>query len=139
MPDSKGMLSSQEFAEKAGVSTSTVSKWLRSGKIKGSKEAGKWMISTDQLAAVSSPAAAVIPAKSVAPTAAKKETTPASTKANKAAYTIEEFSAISYLTPFGVERYLKEGRLSGLKNSSGQWQVDGSNITKEDIQHLLRK
>lgn len=46
---------------------------------------------------------------------------------------------MTYLTPFGVERYLKEGRLSGTRSASGQWQVDGVNLDKGDIQRLVRK
>lgn len=139
MSDPNGLLTSQEFAKQAGVSTSTVSKWLRSGKIKGSKEGGKWMISASQLSLA---AASDETADQTAPaviTTAKKEMAAPVKKESKSSFSVDEFSALTYLTPFGVERFLREGRLTGLKSDTGQWQVDGSNLEKPDIQHLLRK
>lgn len=139
MTDPKGLMTSQQFAKHAGVSSSTVSKWLRSGKVKGVKQGGKWMISADQLVN----AAPTEPETKPAPPAAGKKSPPAinapkSTSAPRA-YSIEEFSAMSYLTTFGVERYLKEGRLTGTKDSSGRWVVDHANVERPEIQRLLRK
>jgi excisionase family DNA binding protein len=139
MTDPKGLMTSQQFAEHAGISTSTVSKWLRSGKVKGVKQGGKWMISADQLA---NPAPTQPETKSAAPAAAKKSSPainmPKPTSALHA-YSIEEFSAISYLTTYGVERFLKEGRLTGTKDGSGRWVVDHANVERPEIQRLLRK
>lgn len=142
MSDPSILLSSQEFAEKIGVSTSTVSKWLRSGKLKGSKQGGKWMISADQLTEAAPAASSQSPVKQPQTTDACKAeptTAPATGKADKKSYTVEEFSTMTYLTPFGVERYLKDGRLSGTRSASGQWQIDGANLDKGNIQRLVRK
>ena len=135
----KEMLTNQKFAERAGVSPSTVSKWLKSGKVKGVKQNGKWMISTDQLTAV----AVALPAAPLAqPVAAKSITASANTSKPGPAqrtYSIEEFSAMTYLTTYGVERFLKEGRLTGHKDEAGKWSVDHANVERPEIQHLLRK
>lgn len=126
------VISTQEFAKKAGVSASTVSKWIRAGKVEGTKQGGKWMLCEDQL-------------EKVAPLSTSSQKTIKSTvdverkKSNSKGYTTEEFSNITYLTPFGVERYLKEGKLIGNKNASGQWEVDASNIEKKEFKHLIRR
>jgi Helix-turn-helix domain len=128
---SQNMLTSQQFASQAGISTSTVLKWLRSGKIQGHKQNGKWMISDDQLPLQNEPALTPpSPAGSNAPAAAGTETEH---------YSVEEFSALTYLTRFGVERFLKEGRLTGARDGSGKWQIDPANLEKDHIQHLRRK
>ena len=139
MTDPKEMLTSQQFAERAGVSASTISKWLKSGKVKGVKKSGKWMISADQLAYI-------VPAQSVTPLAAPVSTKPAAASANASkptsaqrTYSVDEFSAMTYLTAYGVERFLKEGRLSGRKDEAGKWSVDHTNMERPDIQRLLRK
>lgn len=142
MPETKELLSSQEFAKRAGVSPSTISKWLRSGKIEGSKQGGKWMISADQLNKTPNAASSNTNPKQAHATGAgavKPAGSPSAGKPHKKAYTIEEFSSITYLTPFGVERYLKEKRLSGTRNESGQWQIDGANLENPAIQRLVRK
>jgi excisionase family DNA binding protein len=134
MANSNDMLTTQQFAEKASVSASTVSKWLREGKIEGVKKGRKWMISADQLAGLTSSGDQ---AKSTEPAAAASAAAPA--KAGpKGGYTVKQFSEITYLTPFGVELYLKEGRLRGTRESSGEWVVDAANLEKGDIKHLLR-
>lgn len=138
MSDTKTM-TTQEFAKKAGVSASTVSKWIRSGKVEATKQGGKWMICEDQLEKVASSSASSpksVPAKTQKPT--KSDTKSGNLNSNKKAYSTEEFSEITYLTIFGVERYLKEGRLTGNKNASGQWEVDASNLEKIEIRHLIR-
>ncbi len=139
MSASQEMLTSQKFAERAGVSPSTVSKWLKSGKVKGVKQSGKWMISADQLTAVA-------PAQSAAPAATPVASKPIAAAANTSksapaqrTYSIEEFSAKTYLTVYGVERFLKEGRLTGRKDEAGKWSVDHGNMERPDIQHLIRK
>lgn len=137
MTTSNHMLTTQQFAQRASVSASTVSKWLRDGKIKGIKEGGKWMISADQLPGQASPekeTAIAAPAAKSKTTAAQK---PAAANPQKG-YSLEQFSQITYLTPYGVERYLKEGRLSGTRDASGKWVVDASNLERSDIKHLVR-
>jgi len=131
MTTSNHMLTTQQFAERASVSASTVSKWLRDGKIKGIKKGGKWMISSDQLPGQAS----LEKETAIAAPAAKSETTAANPQKG---YPLEQFSQITYLTPYGVERYLKEGRLSGTRDASGKWIVDASNLERSDIKHLVR-
>lgn len=96
------------------------------------------MISADQLPQAAASPTEVKPPQTSSANIEKKPpvTIDKITKSNK--YSIEEFSSMTYLTPFGVERFLKEGRLSGCKDASGQWQVDGSNLDREDIQRLVR-
>ena len=132
MGTSNDMLTTQQFAEKASVSTSTVSKWLREGKIEGVKEGRKWKISTEQLARIT-----------VSKETAGGTAQPAASKApaeagSQKGYSVEQFSEITYLTPFGVERYLREGRLSGTRDASGVWVLDPANLEKSEIKHLIR-
>lgn len=135
----KAMLTSQEFAERAGVSTSTVSKWLRSGKVIGVKQSGKWMISADQLTTEAPTKPEQPEAKVAAPKPVATRSNASNPTDNPRAYSIEEFSAMTYLTTFGVERFLKQGRLTGRKNEAGKWVVDHANLDQPDIQRLLRK
>lgn len=139
MPNSQDLMTTQEFAEKAGLTPSTVSKWLRSGKLKGEKIGGKWMIPADQgikkgTSASNRPQAS----KSIAvePKASEK---PHQDKSQAHVYTVEEFASMTYLTPFGVQLWLKTGRLTGQRDASGHWAVDASNLESTAVQRLLRK
>jgi len=131
MSDAKSPLTAQQFADQTGVSSSTVQKWLRTGKIQGIKQNGKWMISAEQL----SPTLSAGQAESVV----DKENAPAAEFARASDYSIEEFSTLTYLTLEGVEKYLKEGRLSGARDTSGNWRVDQRNLNMPAIRHLVRK
>ena len=137
MATSKELLTSQQFAERAAVSSSTVSKWLREGKIKGIKQGGKWMISADQLPRKTASQRTVADKKSAVKPKTVVSEKPAGVK-HQPGYSVEQFSQLTYLTPFGVERYLKEGRLNGAKDSSGKWIVDAANLEKGDIKRLVR-
>lgn len=125
-----GVFTTQEFAEKSGVSSSTVSKWIRSGKIKAQKQGGKWLIPVDQLTSESDPP----PSRQA--TAAPADVQPK--EKTEKYYSVEEFSEMTYLTPYGVGKWLKEGRLKGAKDGAGQWQVAASNLENSIIKHLLR-
>lgn len=145
MSDSKEILNTQTFAEKMGVSTSTVSKWLRDGKIQGKKVNNRWTIPADQLTESLNPAPAPATTQSSRDDNVSKTSKPASgpdphdkPKRNQR-FSIQEFSKMTYLTEFGVEKWLKEGRLKGSKDSSGAWSVDAGNIDLPDVQRLLRK
>jgi hypothetical protein len=146
-------LTTGEFASKAGIPTSTVTKLIREGKIKAKKKSGKWMISPDQLKAKavgSSPkpgkkTAAKKPAKSAGKTTTGKK--PASTPPDKPAkaittagkmYTVAEFAAMTYLTELGVKEWLKQGRLSGQQAAGGQWQVDAASLELPNVKRLVR-
>lgn len=139
MSDPKAMLTTSQFAKKAGVSTSTVSKWIRSGKVTGTKQGGKWMISEDQLEkTTSAPSTPAAPKPAAAPKAPKSSAPKAAKKGGGSTHSIEAFSELTYLTPFGVKKYLKEGKLTGSINGAGEWEVDASNLEKKEIQHLIR-
>ena len=127
-------LSTREFAEKAGVSPSTVSKWLRSGKIEGQKKNRRWLVSADELSKVlpgpdrttsSAPKSEVQPNSST-PTASGK------------VIPVEQFSAMTYLTEFGVQKWLKAGRLVGGVDAAGKPGVDAVNLELPLIKRLLR-
>lgn len=154
------MLPTSEFSQMSGISVSTLNKWIRDKKIKAKKQSGKWMIGEDQLKAEAvQNYRAAKPAKTA--TGAKKKTAKSDKKLVAAAkkskqkveklekataepaiggkaYTIGEFSALTYLTDFGVREFLKNGRLKGAIDSSGNWQVAAENLMDPLIKHLVR-
>ncbi|MCF8078315.1 MAG: helix-turn-helix domain-containing protein [Desulfobacterales bacterium] len=143
MPEKKTKLTTGEFADRTGLSASTVSQYIRDGKINGEKESGRWMIPESEVGRFkkdqaggdepkTSPAAA-----EAAPVGKKPEKKSASAAGGKA-YTVEEFSRLTFLTPSGVLKYLKEGILTGTLGADGQWQVAADNLQSERIRHLIR-
>ena len=122
-----------EFAKAAGVSAARISKLIRDGKLKATKEGARWMISQNQLDAkvvrelkrTSKPAPAV---------QAVPETRPA-----EKTYTIAEFAAMTYLTEKGVGEWLKTGRIKGIQKGTGEWRIPASNLLVPDISRLVRK
>ena len=135
-------LTTKEYAKKMGMTVSAVTKQLRSGNIKGVKQGGKWMI----------PAGASAPKKAAPKKAAPKKAAPkAAPKAKPASvssapsaqddqssYSVEEFSGMTFLTPFGVKEWLRKGILNGSQTSSGDWRVDGSSLNLDQVKRLLR-
>ncbi|MHC4458593.1 MAG: helix-turn-helix domain-containing protein, partial [Planctomycetota bacterium] len=137
-------ISTSEFSSLSGLSVSQVSKLLRDGKIKGVKKSGTWMISRSQLklkavqemVKFKKPAPSKTKSKksrkdpdSVKKTTAEakkqkdqiqKESLPpaAAPAPNKTVrektYSVAEFSAMTYLTDFGVMDWLKKGRIKGI-------------------------
>lgn len=137
MSSSQEFLTTQEFAQKTGVSTSTVSKWLRTEKIKGFKKSGKWMIPDHEISKVTAPPKDPSQ-KTPKPEAGKSAAETSNPTAAAKAYTIKEFSEMTYLTEFGVQKWLKQGRLIAAKGESGQLLVDSSNLELPDIKRLIR-
>ena len=146
MAQSKQLLTTSEFASKVGIETSKVSKLIREGKIKAEKKSGKWMISQSQLKADSvkklskgtKPAA-----KKKATTAAKEPIEPKKKKTNQRkpaakSYSISDFAGMTYLTKNGVLEWLKQGRLIGQQNSSGDWLIEAANLEVPDVKRLVR-
>ena len=133
MSNPQSLLTTQEFAQKAGVSAATVSKWLRNGTISGKKEGGKWVVAASELDKVSSSAPPAPSAKST-PTASQPKAQP---RGNKS-YSIQEFSEMTFLTEFGVRQWLKEGRLDKIVDNQGNVRVDAANLEKPDIKRLVR-
>lgn len=129
-------LTTREFARKAGVSTGTVSKWLRQGTISGEKKSGKWSISAAELSKVTPRSEE--PSPSSANTVSRPPAASAKTGAEGSSYTIQEFSDMTYLTPWGVQQWLKQGRLNKTVDAGGETRVDGSNLDNQDIKRLLR-
>jgi len=121
-------LTTQEFAKSAGVSTATVSKWLRGGTISGKKISGKWSIPSAELAKVTESA----------PPAPAPNSPPSQTNSADKSYSIREFSDLTYLTEFGVQKWLQEGRLKKVVDASGIVRVDGSSLQHPHVKRLLR-
>ena len=141
MPEKRPHLTTREFAERTGISVSTVSQYLRDGKIKGKKESGRWMIPEDQIGRVQAGAAspaAPPPKKSAEKPAAAPKPKAAGKAAGGKAYTVEEFSRLTFLTPAGVVKYLKEGILNGDRGEDGNWMVAADSLENGRIQHLIR-
>jgi predicted site-specific integrase-resolvase len=140
MQQSEKLLSTQEFANKAGVSAGTVTKWLRSGKIKGMKQSGKWMIDAGELSAVGGGQSFDSKKLSAAKEAdAKPEASARKAKSSGKTFTVEEFSAMTYLTESGVLNWVKQGKLSSTRDESGQPRIDASNLENASIKHLIRQ
>lgn len=140
MPQSEKLLSTQAFAKKAGVSAGTVSKWLRSGKLKGKKQSGKWMIEAGELNTVVGANPHEPKEKSaVKKAAAKHEAAVPEAKSYGKTLSVEEFSAMTYLTEFGVLKWAKQGKLSSTRDESGQPRIDASNLENPSMKHLIRQ
>lgn len=141
MSGSKDSLTTQQFAMKAGVSPSTVSKWIRTEKIKGEKKGGKWFIPAAEISKISptppqksTPGKAATTREEAKPSGAPSPTRTAGSKS----FSIKEFSKLTYLTEFGVEKWLREGRLVPATDGSGQPRVDASNLDRPAIKRLVR-
>lgn len=141
MSNSKDFLTTQQFAKKAGVSANTVSKWIRGGKIEAEKKGRKWLIPAAEIAKAGVPSSKNIPLKEAAavPAQKKPETAqPSMPEADAKSYSIKEFSNLTYLTEFGVEKWLKEGRLIPARDASGQPRVDASSMDVPAVKRLVR-
>lgn len=151
MAKSKELLTTKEFSQKAGVSPATVSNWLKKGKIEGKKQGTKWLIAASELKKTGD----VKPTTAIKPTparlksapkkkkAATKTTTQTSTQQTKPAasgkaFTVEAFSDMTYLTTYGVKRWLKEGRLTGRVDASGQMLINATNLNNAHVKRILR-
>ena len=134
MPPSSKLLTTRQYADLAGVSTATISNRIRSGKLKAEKIGNKWMLPAGQL----EPEKAAAP-QAPSPPLKASQTPSGSGPSGNTSYTVAEFSAMTYLTEFGVTQWLKQGRLAGTRDDTGQWRVEAANLEKSDIQRLLRK
>ena len=133
MPDNERTLTTAEYSKKTGLAASTVARMLREGKLRGEKRGGKWVVFAD--APESGSAEKKQPAaKTPSSPAPVSETPPSSTTS----YDIETFSRLTYLTENGVRQWLKDGRLSGGTDSSGNLKVDASNLERAEFKHLVR-
>lgn len=125
-------LTAKEFSTRTGIPVSTVTKMLRSGQITGKKSSGKWIIPQDQLYSKA--------VESIAPPSNIPDMTIVSSKkeSQKPTYSVSEFSRKTYLTEFGIEKWLKIGKIKGHKDTKGIWKVDAESLDLPVLKHLLR-
>ena len=153
------MLPTSEFSKLSGISVSTLNKWIRDKRIKAEKQSGRWMIGEDQLKSKAvrdfggaKPAKSAGTKKKTAKSAKKPPATarqplqaakPKKTPKKKAStgaktYSVDEFCAMTYLTEFGVRKFLQLGRLKGGIDAGGNWQVSAENLLDPSFKHLVR-
>ena len=138
------LLTTSEFASRAGIAAAKVSKLIRDGIIKAEKKSGKWMISSGELKAVKGLSKQNKPSpKKKAPKAAPKKAAaakkPAAAKPSAArTIPLADFVNMTYLTETGVRDWLRQGRLKGVQNDSGEWLIDAANLEVPDIKRLVR-
>jgi len=76
--------------------------------------------------------------------AAKKSAPPKKAKPAKGtaspakAYSLAEFVKMTYLTENGVKDWLKQGRLSGRQNETGEWMIDADSLDAPHVKRLVR-
>ena len=88
------------------------------------------------LKAKKAPAAAKkVPKKELKKAPAKPKKTPPQTKKT---YSVSEFSEMTYLTSHGVNEWLKQGKLRGVKDNKGNWLVDAANPQIPFMKKLIR-
>ena len=139
MGASKQLLTSKEFANRSGLPVSKITKLLRDGSLKGQKKGGKWMISASELDAFQTPQASAAQPSPPPKTKTTGATAPSAPAARSAqGYTVAEFSALTYLTEFGVRDWLKKGRLKGDQTKNGEWRIDAANLEASHIKRLVR-
>ncbi|UCF91258.1 MAG: helix-turn-helix domain-containing protein [Desulfobacterales bacterium] len=141
-------MTSKEFSILTGIPVSTVTKLIRAGKINAEKHAGKWMIAPSQLnlravqeIAQRKPGAekqAPTPAQKEAPAQARPEPGPTMPAVEARTFSVAEFTAMTYLTEYGVTEWLKKGLLKGRQDENGNWWVDAGNLDEPNIKRLVR-
>lgn len=159
-------LTTADFSKNTGIPVAAVSRLLRTGKIKGEKVSGRWLINRSQLQAeavlalrnppdslkighpkvsAKGPAAGK-QQKSIKPatqtpgqrSGAGAGSSPSYSAGRSRSYTVAEFSSLTYLTEYGVVKFLKDGRLKGVKDNNGQWRLSADNLASPAIRHLIR-
>jgi len=84
------------------------------------------------------------PPKKAKAAAAKKSAPSKKAKAAAAktsvakAIPLADFVNMTYLTENGVKEWLKQGRLIGLQDESGQWMIESANLEVPDVKRLMR-
>ena len=129
-------MTTKEFSERCGKPLATIQKWLRSGKLNGTKIGNRWYIAPTELSrltATHSDSAA--PTESAMP---RKGQPTAATVSKAKTYSVSEFSALTYLTEVGVERWLQSGRLLGERTREGEWRIKAVSLELPHLRHLVR-
>ena len=130
MTKERSFLNATEFSQETGIPSSTVTKLLRAGKIKGQKKSGKWVIPKSELQS---------PAVTGSSGSESAESNPVEKKTvTGKTYSVSEFAHMTYLTEKGVADWLNKGLLTGKKTSPEDWQVDAANLELPDVKRLLR-
>ena len=82
------------------------------------------------------------PAAAKKAAAPKKSAPPKKTKAAKApagkGIPLDKFVSMTYLTENGAKEWLRQGRLTGTQDGSGQWVIDAANLEVPDVKRLVR-
>lgn len=120
MKSDKRYMTTGEYAEAKGLTTSQVTRMLREGELAGEKMGNRWQIPVDPASPPEKPGAAATGA-------------PASE-----AYSVDEFAAMTYLTAWGVTDWLRSGRLPGHIDDAGSWRVDPACLQDPHVKRLLR-
>ena len=118
MTDEQNFMTTREFSLKTGRSVSSITRMLREGKLKGKKVSGKWLIQES-------------------PTPDKPDVS-AQSADQTTRYPLDDFARMTFLTPYGVELWLKEGRLIGERDNEGNWYVDAESLKIPNVKRLIR-
>jgi excisionase family DNA binding protein len=132
----ENQLTTKEFSQRCGKPVATVQKWLRSGKLTGTKIGNRWYISLAELDRIS--AIDGVPSPSAKPVDVGKTEAEGAAVTPAPTYSVAEFSALTYLTEIGVQRWLKSGRLVGERASDGSWAVRAESLELPHLRHLIR-
>jgi excisionase family DNA binding protein len=138
MTTPNNLLTTKEFAQRSGHPMKTVQKWLRNGKLKGTKIGNRWYISPSELSGPTTDKGSSAPVVGKDSTAAPKAEAVGNKAPAAASYTVAEFSALTYLTETGVLRWLKSGRLKGERADDGSWTVKAESLELPQLCHLIR-
>ena len=151
MVEDNQLLTTREFANRTGITTSKISKLIRAGKIEAQKISGKWMIhpSQLQLETIQRPAKSRRPkpiknaVKAQHEKAENKTSIPPPQKETESPagreYTVSEFAEMTYLTENGVKLWLSQGLLTGWRNKRGEWLIDAVSLQVPNVKRLVRE
>ncbi len=122
MAPPKKYLTTKEFSSISGVPVSSLRRLLREGRLEATKSSGKWMIPESQLQS-----------EDIQKTEKSAESDPV-----KKTYAVEEFAEMTFLTPFGVEQWLKKGLLLGIRYPERGLRVDAESLEIPNVKRLVR-
>jgi excisionase family DNA binding protein len=138
MSASKQLLTSKEFAERSGLPVAKVTQLLREGGLEGEKRGGKWMIPASELEKTPAPGTTAAPPPTPGRPKVPAPRAAAAPDLGVKSYSVAEFSALTYLTEFGVRDWLKKGRLQGFQAADGEWRIDAASLEAPHIKRLVR-
>ena len=137
MTSAGNTLSTNEYSKISGLSISTITKMLRKGELRGQKIGGKWAIDASETQQFNAGGDQTNNHQKDSEKPAAKQT--AVTKpSNNETYDIDTFTSMTYLTEQGVRQWVKNGRLSGSVDNSGNLLVDADNLNRPEFRHLIR-